>query len=146
MAEAESEPSTRNMDDTSSINQRRMMYSCMAVMGVIATAIVALRLWARRKSTTELKLDDWLIIASLVGATLHFGPLRSVSVTNTYITLLESAYPLVPHSMRSDRYEAISNIPLLRLPNRHLRSNSCCARRHWEPYDRNSSQNARDWP
>lgn len=48
-------------------NQGRVIYSWMAVMAAMATCAVGLRVWARRERDAELRLDDWLIFAALVG-------------------------------------------------------------------------------
>ena len=63
-----------NMDNPGFVafDEGKMIYSCMAAMGATATSAVALRLWARRERGAELKLDDWLIIASLVCIYLYY--------------------------------------------------------------------------
>lgn len=71
MAPAETSENMNNPEFVA-FDEGKMIYSCMATMGATATSAVALRLWARRERGAELKLDDWLIIASLVCIYLTF--------------------------------------------------------------------------
>lgn len=51
-------------------DEGRMIYAWEVTMVAMATCAVALRFWARKERSAEFRLDDWLILASLVCLTL----------------------------------------------------------------------------
>lgn len=51
-------------------DEGRLIYAWEVTMVAMATCAVALRFWARKERSAEFRLDDWLILASLVCLTI----------------------------------------------------------------------------
>lgn len=75
MAESQPPPPPPPLEDFApeyvAFDQGKVIYSSMAIMTAMATCAVGLRFWARKERCAGLRLDDWLILAALVGS-YHF--------------------------------------------------------------------------
>ncbi|RYP17973.1 hypothetical protein DL765_004192 [Monosporascus sp. GIB2] len=89
-------------------DEGRMVYGCMAAMTALATSVVVLRLWARKERGAAIQLDDWLIIASLVGFCHILGAVARGGVgKHTIVNLIVD-----PDAInRGSKYFFISHFP-----------------------------------